>query len=42
VGADGSCEEIELICRIDTSYELDQFRHGGILPFMMRRLMEIA
>ena len=35
---DGSEREVGLLCRIDTEDELEYFRHGGILPFMLRRL----
>jgi aconitate hydratase len=35
---DGSETEVGLLCRIDTEDELEYFRHGGILPFMLRRL----
>ena len=37
-GADGSVKKIELICRIDTVDELEYFRHGGILPYVLRNL----
>ena len=36
--ADGSTQEVDLLCRIDTDDELSYFRNGGILPFMLRRL----
>jgi aconitate hydratase len=26
-------------CRIDTPVEIDYYRHGGILPFMLRQLV---
>ena len=37
--ADGSVEEIELLCRIDTADEFDYFRHGGILHYVLRNLL---
>jgi len=40
--ADGSTEEISLRCRIDTLDEVDYFRHGGILHFVLRQLLEQA
>jgi aconitate hydratase len=31
-----------LLSRIDTSIEVDYFRHGGILPYVLRELLEAA
>jgi aconitate hydratase len=28
-----------VLLRIDTAIEVDYFRHGGILPFVLRQLM---
>src|SRR3954470_22710834 len=39
VAADGGLKRIPLICRIDTVDELDYFKHGGILQFVMRQLV---
>ncbi|WP_417512913.1 aconitate hydratase AcnA [Minwuia sp.] len=36
--SDGSTEEIQLLCRIDTADEVDYYRHGGILHYVLRRL----
>ncbi|MGQ3675088.1 aconitate hydratase AcnA [Xanthobacter sp. TB0139] len=36
--ADGSEKNVDLICRIDTLDELDYFRNGGILPYVLRSL----
>jgi len=36
---DGSTREIPCLVRIDTPVELDQFQAGGILPFVLRRLL---
>ncbi len=36
--ADGSQKNVELVCRIDTLDELDYFRNGGILPYVLRSL----
>ncbi|WP_029003638.1 aconitate hydratase AcnA [Azorhizobium doebereinerae] len=36
--ADGRTETVTLICRIDTLDELDYFRSGGILPYVLRHL----
>jgi len=37
--ADGSLRTIELTLRIDTPIEVDYYRHGGILPFVLRQLL---
>jgi len=37
---DGKSEEIDLRCRIDTVDELEYFRHGGILQFVLRHMMK--
>jgi aconitate hydratase len=37
--ADGSQQNLELILRIDTPIEVDYYRHGGILPFVLRQLL---
>jgi aconitate hydratase len=37
--ADGSRQEITVTLRIDTPIEVDYYRHGGILPFVLRQLM---
>jgi aconitate hydratase len=36
--ADGSTEDIKLLCRIDTADEVEYFRHGGILQYVLRSL----
>jgi aconitate hydratase len=36
---DGSRQEVSLLCRIDTPIEVDYYRHGGILPYVLRQLM---
>jgi aconitate hydratase len=36
--ADGSVKRVSLLCRIDTLDELDYFRNGGILAYVLRRL----
>jgi aconitate hydratase len=39
VAADGGLRRIPLICRIDTLDELDYFRNGGILQYVLRHLL---
>jgi aconitate hydratase len=36
---DGSKQEIKVLLRIDTPIEVDYYRHGGILPYVLRELM---
>ena len=38
-GADGTNREVMLTLRIDTPIEVDYYRHGGILPFVLRQLL---
>jgi len=38
-GTDGSKREIKVKSRIDTPIEVDYYRHGGILPYVLRGLM---
>jgi aconitate hydratase len=40
--SDGRKVEITVKCRIDTAIEVDYYRHGGILPFVLRELMSRA
>jgi aconitate hydratase len=35
---DGSVKKVSLSCRIETLDELDYFRNGGILPYVLRHL----
>jgi aconitate hydratase len=35
---DGSVRKVPLICRIDTLDELDYFKNGGILQYVLRQL----
>jgi aconitate hydratase len=37
--ADGSTKEVQLLLRIDTPIEVDYYKHGGILPFVLRQLL---
>ena len=36
--ADGTVERVPLLCRIDTLDELEYFRNGGILQYVLRNL----
>jgi aconitate hydratase len=39
VSPSGDSREVELLCRIDTLDELDYFNNGGILPYVLRKLV---
>ena len=39
---DGSTEILEVILRIDTPVEIDYYRHGGILPYVLRGLLGVT
>jgi len=39
---DGTTESLAVKLRIDTPIEVDYYRHGGILPFVLRQLIEQA
>ena len=38
--SDGRRVEFEALCRIDTPVEVEYYKNGGILQFVLRRLME--
>ena len=38
--ADGSVREVTVTLRIDTPIEVDYYRQGGILPYVLRQLLE--
>jgi aconitate hydratase len=40
--ADGGMEEVPVTCRIDTEDEVEYYRHGGILHYVLRRLLETS
>jgi len=37
---DGKLKEFAVTCRIDTPAELDYYRHGGILEYVLRQLLQ--
>jgi len=37
--ADGAAEEVSVRCRIDTDIEIEYYRHGGILSYVLRQLV---
>jgi aconitate hydratase A / 2-methylisocitrate dehydratase len=39
---DGSIENVNVRCRIDTPIEIDYYQHGGILPYVLRQLVAKA
>jgi aconitate hydratase len=38
-GEDGSVREFQAMLRIDTPEEMAYYRHGGILPYVLRQLV---
>ncbi len=38
-GSDGKKREVTVTLRIDTPIEVDYYKHGGILPFVLRQLL---
>jgi aconitate hydratase len=40
--ADGSKQEVELTLRIDTPIEIEYYKNGGILPFVLKQLLSGA
>lgn len=38
--ADGSVDSVDLDVRIDTAIEVEYYRHGGILPYVLRSLLK--
>jgi aconitate hydratase len=40
--ANGKIENVPLTLRIDTPIEVDYFRHGGILPYVLRQIANAA
>ncbi len=37
--ANGATRSVKLLSRIDTAIEVDYYKHGGILPFVLRELL---
>jgi aconitate hydratase len=40
--ADGSVAKVPVLCRIDTLDEVDYYKHGGILQYVLRSLLKAA
>ena len=38
-GKDGNEKRVPVLLRIDTPIEVDYYKHGGILPFVLRSLL---
>jgi aconitate hydratase len=39
---DGKARSIDVLCRVDTVEEVDYFKNGGILPYVLRNLLKAA
>ena len=37
--ADGSSKKIKLLCRIDTVNEIEYYKNGGILQYVLRKML---
>jgi aconitate hydratase len=37
--ANGMTKQIQVLCRIDTPIEVEYYKHGGILPYVLRELL---
>jgi len=35
----GTSQDVKVLLRIDTPIEVDYYKHGGILPFVLRQLL---
>jgi aconitate hydratase len=40
--SDGTTKTFEVVCRIDTPNEVEYYRHGGILQYVLRNIMATA
>jgi len=40
--ANGISEQMPVMVRIDTPIEIEYYRHGGILPYVLRQLVAAA
>ncbi|MDD2795526.1 aconitate hydratase AcnA [Acidocella sp.] len=40
--ADGSKQEVQLLCRVDTADEVEYYKHGGILQYVLRGMAKAA
>jgi aconitate hydratase A / 2-methylisocitrate dehydratase len=38
----GKSDEVPVTARIDTPIEVEYYRHGGILPYVLRQLLGMA
>ena len=36
---DGTVKKIKLLCRIDTTNEIEYYKHGGILQYVLRNML---
>jgi aconitate hydratase len=40
--ADGATEEVQVVCRVDTLDEVNYYKHGGILQYVLRGMAKAA
>ena len=36
---DGTIKKIKLLCRIDTAHEVEYYKNGGILQYVLRNML---
>ncbi|MBB3233035.1 hypothetical protein, partial [Halomonas stenophila] len=42
IGSEKGEKKLEALCRIDTANELEYYRHGGILHYVLRKMIGSA
>lgn len=42
IASDQGEKKLEALCRIDTENELEYYRHGGILHYVLRKMIGAA
>ena len=40
--ANGTVDMVDLLCRVDTADEVNYYRHGGILQYVLRGMAKAA
>lgn len=40
ISPDGKSKEFEVLCRLDTDTEMDYYHHGGVLQYVLRKLLK--
>jgi aconitate hydratase len=40
--ANGTVDTVDVLCRVDTADEVNYYRHGGILQYVLRGMAKAA